>query len=99
MEFRLAEHGLVLLTRDRGRAMRDELLAGLPATETVVIDFDKVRSASYSFLDEFISVLAEELAPRRPEFINVPQTILETIARSLRRRGLDTSIAASLEAA
>jgi STAS-like domain of unknown function (DUF4325) len=99
MEFRLAEHGLVLLTRDRGSTMRAELLADLPPTDTVVIDFDEVLSASYSFLDEFVGVLVEELSPRRPELINVPQTILETIARSLRRRGLDPSIAASLEAA
>lgn len=99
MERRLAEHGLVFSTRDRGKAMRAELLADLAPDKTVVIDFDGVRSASYSFLDEFVGVLAELLDPRRPELVNVPETISETIVRSLRRRGLDPSIAASLETA
>jgi hypothetical protein len=99
MEFRLADHGLVFSTRDRGKAMRADLLVDLAPTETVVIDFSDVLSASYSFLDEFVSILAEELQPRRPELVNVSETILETIARSLRHRGLDSTIATSLETA
>ena len=98
MVFRLADHGLVLLTRVRGEAIRDELLGGLTPGETVVIDFDEVRNASYSFLDEFVGELAARLEPN-PELINVPQKISETIAESLRNRGLDQSIAVSLEAA
>jgi hypothetical protein len=98
MEFRLADHGLILLTRVRGEVIRDELLAGLASGETVVIDFDQVRDASYSFLDEFVGELAARLDPS-PELINVPQKISETIAESLRNRGLDSSIAVSLEAA
>ena len=96
MEFRLADHGLVFSTRDRGKAMRAGLLADLAPTDTVVMDFGDVLSASYSFLDEFVSVLAEEIHPRRPELVNVSATISETIERSLRRRGLDLTIAASL---
>lgn len=99
MEFRLADHGLVFSTRDRGKAMRAELLADLAPNETIVMDFDKVLSASYSFLDEFVSVLAAEIAPRRPELVNASSTISETIERSLRRRDLDPSIATSLQAA
>ena len=98
MVFRLADHGLVLLTRVRGEAIRDELLAGLTPGETVIIDFDEVRSASYSFLDEFVGELAARLEPS-PELINVPQKISETIAESLRNRRLDQSIAVSLVAA
>ncbi len=98
MEFRLADHGLVLLTRVRGEAIRDELLAGLAPGETVVIDFGEVRDASYSFLDEFVGELAARLDPSL-ELVNVPQKVSETIAESLRNRGLDQSIAVSLEAA
>lgn len=99
MEFRLADHGLVFSTRDRGKTMRADLLADLTPTETVVIDFDEVLSASYSFLDEFVSILAEGLQPRCPELVNVSETISETIERSLRHRGLDPKIAASLQTA
>jgi len=99
MKFRLADHGLVFSTRDRGKAMRADLLADLASAETIVIDFDEVLSASYSFLDEFISILTEEIQPRRPELVNVPETISETIERSLRRRGLDLTIAGSLATA
>lgn len=98
MEFRLADHGLVLLTRVRGEAIRDTLLADLDAGETVVIDFGEVRNASYSFLDEFVGELAAKLDPS-PEFVNVPQKIADTIAESLRNRGLDPNLAVSLEAA
>jgi STAS-like domain of unknown function (DUF4325) len=98
MEFRLADHGLVFSTRDRGKTMRADLLADLAADETVVIDFGNVLSASYSFLDEFVAILAKEIQPKRPELINVSETISETIKRSLRRRGLDPKIAASLTA-
>lgn len=99
MEFRLADHGLVFSTRDRGKAMRAELLAEVAPNEPVVMDFDHVLSASYSFLDEFVSVLAAEIAPRRPELINASPTISETIERSLRHRALDPSIATSLQVA
>ena len=98
MEFRLADHGLILLTRVRGEAIRDELLAELEAGETVVIDFGEVRNASYSFLDEFVGELVARLDPC-PELVNVPQKIGETIAESLHNRGLDPSLAASLEVA
>jgi hypothetical protein len=99
MEFRLADHGLVFSTRDRGKALRADLLADLAPAETIVIDFDEVLSASYSFLDEFVSILAKRIQPRRPELINVPETISETIEESLIRRGLDPTIAAPLATA
>jgi len=99
MEFRLADHGLVFSTRGRGKTMRADLLSALAPDESVVIDFDEVLSASYSFLDEFVSILAEQIQPRRPEFVNLPATVAQTIERSLRRRGLDPTIAASLQPA
>lgn len=99
MEFRLADHGLVFSTRNRGKAMRADLLAHLAPAEAIAIDFDEVLSASYSFLDEFVSVLAEEIRPRRLALTNASETISETIERSLRRRGLDPKIAAPLATA
>jgi hypothetical protein len=99
MEFRLADHGLVFSTRDRGKSLRAELLSELASTDVVVIDFGEVLSASYSFLDEFVGVLVEQLRPRRPELVNVSETVSETIERSLRRRRLDLTIALPLVAA
>lgn len=90
MEYRLAEHGLVFSTRDRGaRVLADfrERTRGVPL-ETVRIDFSDVRSVSYSFIDEFIGELAQETRAAGPRCVNVSATGASTIERSLRRRGL-----------
>jgi anti-anti-sigma regulatory factor len=71
--------------------MRAELLGQLDgnSTDVVVVDFADVRSASNSFVDEFIGKLAGEMGSRRLEVINASPMIARTIERSLRRRGLD----------
>jgi hypothetical protein len=90
MQFRLAEHGLVFSTRDRGSRMRAELLEqSAEASGEVTIDFAGVLSASYSFIDEFIGKLVGLIAPNAPMVVNASPMITETIKKSLRRRGLD----------
>lgn len=103
MEYRLADYGLVFSTRERGARMLGDLLAkarGVPL-ETVRIDFDGVRSASYSFIDEFIGELVQKAAASPPRCINVSPVAARTIERSMRRRGLsvDGVLADSLEPA
>lgn len=90
MHFSLADHGLVFSTRDRGSRLREELLAatvGQP-DEEIVIDFERVLSATNSFLDEFVGVLAEK---RQVTLRNASPTIARTAGASLRRRGVQTS--------
>jgi STAS-like domain of unknown function (DUF4325) len=91
MQYLLATHGLVFSTRDRGARMRAEVLQAISVapTETVTLDFADVRSASNSFLDEFIGKLVHSMHPAAPVLTNVPPMIAKTIERSLRRRGLD----------
>ena|ERR1700689_49966 len=91
MQYRLADYSLVLSTRDRGRRMRGDLLEKIEAApnEPQVIDVDGVLSASYSFVDEFFGVLAQDMGDALPEIINAPPAVVRTIERSLVRRGLD----------
>lgn len=48
IRLRVADFGTVLLTRERGRLLGDQL----PGGSTVVLDFGDVRAASPSFLDQ-----------------------------------------------
>jgi hypothetical protein len=45
---RVADFGTVLVTRERGRLLGDQL----PGSSAVVLDFKEVRAASPSFLDQ-----------------------------------------------
>ncbi|MGA9314245.1 MAG: STAS-like domain-containing protein [Solirubrobacteraceae bacterium] len=91
MLIQMAEHGLVFSLRDRGRRMRAEVLEKMSTSprETLVLDFDQVRSVSNSFADEFVGVLAESMAPNTPEVINASPGVAKRIEGSLRRRNLD----------
>jgi hypothetical protein len=92
MQIRLAEHGLVFSTRNRGERLRESLVERIDDlwTVTLTFDFEEVISASYSFVDELIGELAERMAPNAPDVVNAPPTIVGTIERSLRNRGLDS---------
>lgn len=91
MQLRLAEHGLVFSTRNRGERLRDDLLEQIDdlSTATLTFDFEGVMTASYSFVDELIGETAQRMTPNAPSVINASRTIVETIERSLRNRGLD----------
>jgi anti-anti-sigma regulatory factor len=103
MEYRLADFSLVFSTRDRGARMRADLLERMDAARGVrfIIDFDGVLSASYSFIDEFLGALIQEMGDSAPEIANVSPAVAKTIERSLTRRGLDADrvLAASLQTA
>jgi len=103
MDYRLADFSLVFSTRDRGARMRADLLERMNAApgDRHVIDFDGVLSASYSFIDEFLGALIQQVGDSAPEIANVPPAVARTIERSLTRRGLDAHrvLAASLQTA
>jgi hypothetical protein len=69
--------------------------------ETVQIDFDGVRSVSYSFIDEFIGELVQAAGAKAPRCINVPSDAARAIERSLKCRGLEAEhvLSDALEAA
>ncbi len=91
MHLRLADHGLVFSSRDRGERVREALLLEIddPTRATVILDFDRVISASYSFVDELVGGLAEGMVPNVPRVINAAPAIAERIEKSARRRDLD----------
>jgi anti-anti-sigma regulatory factor len=91
VQYRLADHGLVFSTRDRGARMLADILEKLGAApiESAVIDFASVHSVSYSFVDEFIGGLMQRAGASPPTLVNVSESAARTIERSLRRRGLD----------
>jgi anti-anti-sigma regulatory factor len=94
MLYRLADHGLVFSTRDRGARMLADLRETAGAS-TATIDFADVRSLSYSFVDEFVGQLIQDAfaSGDLPTLVNLPPAVARTIERSLRRRGLDPALA------
>ncbi len=92
MQLSLAEFGLVFSTRDRGSRIRADLLGQIAdSPEGVIIDFAKVLNASYSFIDEFIGKLAEQIDAEQMDIVNASPTITRTIKKSLQNRGLDAN--------
>jgi hypothetical protein len=92
MQYRLADHGLVFSTRDRGARMLADIREERgDSTMSMTIDFSGVRSLSYSFVDEFLGEMLQDAAAHQahPVLTNVPPAVSRTIERSLRRRGLD----------
>ena len=103
MEYRVADQGLVFSMRDRGARMLADLRekARNVPLDDVRVDFEGVRSVSYSFIDEFIGELAQTAGTEAPRCINVSPATARTIERSLRRRGIDIDriLSDALEAA
>lgn len=104
MHYRLADHGLVFSSRDRGARMLRELRASAVEAppESLTIDFTGVRSMSYSFTDEFVGAMVQDAvatgAP--PLLVNPTPKVARLIERSLTRRGLNAEqlLASALEA-
>jgi hypothetical protein len=55
----IAKHGTDLSSRSTGGKLRRQV-AALAEHDTVVLDFEGVRSVSHSFADEFLAVLIQE---------------------------------------
>lgn len=79
--YRLSQDGTVFSTRARAEEIRanvESLVRGRPA---VVLDFDGVRSISFSFADELFGVLAE----RHQDDASCPQPIAIGLAAQAQR--------------
>jgi hypothetical protein len=93
MRFRLADHGEVFSTRPRGGVVLAQLEAGARGASTVEIDFEGVRSLSYSFADSFVGEAMQRARNGEYQFEirlgKVPAQSRRVILSSLRNRGLD----------
>jgi hypothetical protein len=90
MTFRVAAHGTVFSTRDRGEVLREELDRALAVGDDLVVDFEGVLSISLSFADEFIGALFEAHSAE-VTIKNAAPSVERAIQRSLRARGLGSS--------
>ena len=94
MHYRVAEHGRVLATRERGGEVRRVIEAALeqtPSTEEIILDFTDVEIISFSVADEIVGrVLADRAAGvfgDRPILITgANEDVLDPIVRALQRR-------------
>ena len=97
MRFRLTDYGEVFSTRPRGAELLALLEQQASAATVIEIDFDGVKSVSYSFADEFVGELAERAsrdANYEVALAHVPQRAERVIFGSLERRGLDRAVLA-----
>jgi hypothetical protein len=88
LTFQVNEFGRTFATRERGDALRRELLKLAEGHDVVVVDFDGVMSVSYSFADELVGKLcAEELL--HVELRNLSPRVQEIVNRAVARRTQD----------
>lgn len=96
MTFKLAAMGTVFSTRSRGARTLREVIASLPEDDHVVeLDFDEVRSVSYSFADEFVGTMRSAVANGELELeirlCNMEDDVERIVHQSLRNRGVLTT--------
>lgn len=95
MRFLLSKQGQVFSTRSRGVMLLDRLEQEIADAPTVEVDFDGVRSISYSFADEFVGELLERASAGRYRcslvLTNLSPESERVIADSLHRRHVDAS--------
>jgi hypothetical protein len=88
LRFRVAEHGSVFSTRGRARDAREQLLTQLSGEQTIELDFDGVRSFSYSFADEFLGKLLSELdaSVQVVRVLHAPSALQASLSATAERR-------------
>jgi uncharacterized protein DUF4325 len=86
MRYRMADHGRVFSTRDRGARLLADFDSAYTRDASVVIDFAGVLSMTHSFADEFVGELlarsnrGELPAPRLENLAEVPRRAVERCA-------------------
>ena len=65
VQLKLRDYGKVLLTRDQGEPVRDELLLLVNSYDTVEIDLNGVDAFTPSFIDEALGKCLEEIGAAR----------------------------------
>lgn len=96
----LGRHGQAFSTRARAEQIRAEIEQLAAGGRDVLIDFEGVRSVSYSFADELIGVFAshyeEDHEALRPVVIGLTAQAQRVVLGSLGQRGLPDEVAREL---
>jgi len=86
--FQVSEFGRTFATRERGDALRRDLLKLAEGHDLAVVDFDGVMSVSYSFADEFVGKLCTEES-LQVDLQNLSPRVREIVDRAVARRTHD----------
>lgn len=96
----LGRHGQVFSTRARAGQIRLEIEQLAAGGRDVLIDFEGVRSVSYSFADELVGVFASryetDRESLRPVVIGLTAQAQRVLLGSLERRGLSEEVSREL---
>jgi STAS-like domain of unknown function (DUF4325) len=96
----LGHHGQVFSTRVRAEQIRLEIEQLAAGGRDVLIDFEGVRSVSYSFADELVGVFASryeaDRSSLRPVVIGLTAQAQRVLLGSLERRGLPREVSREL---
>lgn len=98
MLFSLSTYGHAFSTRPRGIEVLREFERKAAGQDKASVDFALVRHISYSFADEFVGALMQNLQEGAyrfdVEFVNVPPKFQRLIDASLSSRGVSTPVVA-----
>lgn len=96
----LGRHGQAFSTRARAEQIRAEIEQLAAGTGDVLVDFEGVRSVSYSFADELIGVFASRYEADhdslRPVVIGLTAQAQRVLLGSLEQRGLSDEVSRQL---
>jgi STAS-like domain of unknown function (DUF4325) len=93
MHYRVADHGRVFSTRDRGSRVLADFVSVYERHDwsSIVLDFEGVRSMTPSFADEFVGELlvrSERGEMLMPALANLEPTPLRALERCAHVRGI-----------
>lgn len=98
--YALGRHGQAFSTRARAEQIRAEIEQLAADSSGVLIDFEGVRSVSYSFADELVGVFASRYeadpACLRPVVIGLSAQAQRVLIGSLEQRGLSDATSREL---
>ena len=96
----LGRHGQAFSTRAKAEQIRAEIEQLAAGARDVLIDFEGVRSVSYSFADELIGVFASRFEADhnslRPVVIGLTAQAQRVLIGSLEQRGLSDEVSHQL---
>ena len=96
----LGRHGQAFSTRARAEQIRSEIEQLAAGASEVLIDFEGVRSVSYSFADELVGVFASRYEADhealRPLVIGLTAQAQRVLVGSLEQRGLSDEVSREL---
>lgn len=96
----LGRHGHAFSTRARAEQIRAEIEQLAAGGRNILIDFEGVRSVSYSFVDELIGVFASRYEANndslRPVVIGLTAQAQRVLLGSLEQRGLSDEVSREL---